>query len=134
MRWSVAAKVGTMLATINRFLVVVDRQCNGVALTGALVLNPLSIWGGRNLDYRKRYKILMDKTMYSSALGGDPSRVYRHVYMKFRRPLTIEYNGNVNGDVTDIASNSLYFMALCDNAVNSPQLDKFWYRIRYTDV
>ena len=134
LRIEVQALTGAVLAGLNRFMIVLDKQCNGAIPSMGVIITPAAMWGGRNLDYRKRFKIIMDKVRYSSTLANDPSRIYIHQYIKFRRPIITDYNGNVNGDVTDIATNSLLFVAFGDNAANAPSLNKFWYRLRYTDV
>lgn len=121
-------------ASINRWMVVLDRQCNGVAPAFPDVITPAAIWGMRNLAYRKRFKLITDKTRYSAPVGADPSRVYVHTYIKFRRPIITEYNTNNVGDVTDISTNSISFMCYGDNAANFPTMDKLQVRLRYTDL
>lgn len=132
----------TTLATgVEQFIrhfIVIDRQPNGaapVALTD--ILNTASVTSPRNLANRKRFKILWDKTLsmgsFTTSTGTPTSRTWK-LYMKFRRPITTEYNTGVAGTVADIASNSLYYMTLGTEAAGNTDVGGVAnFRIRYVD-
>ena len=124
---------GTALASINRVIVLFDKQANGALPAPTDILNPYATWGMRNLENRKRFKIIWDKTRFSAPVGGDPSRVMVHAYIKFRRGVIVEFNNGVSGSIADIVSNSLIMLTFGDNAATPPQIDRLQTRIRYTD-
>lgn len=124
---------GTMIASMNRWMILLDKQPNGAIPALTDILDPPAIWGGRDLDNRKRFKIMLDKVRYSASVGGDPSRIYVHTYMKLRRPIVTDYNTGTSGTVADISTNSIVMILFGDNAANYPVVDKLWYRLRYTD-
>lgn len=119
---------------MNRYMIVLDKQANGSLPPMGDVIDPVAVWGGRELDNRKRFKIMLDKVRYSAAAAqGDPSRIYVHHYIKLRHPIITDYNSTAGGTVNDIATNSIFIALFGDNAANYPLCDKLWFRLRYTD-
>lgn len=123
-----------MTASMNRYMIVLDKQANGSLPPLGDVIDPVAVWGGRDLDNRKRFKIMLDKVRYTAAAAqGDPSRIYVHHYIKLRHPIVTDYNSTAGGTVNDIATNSIFIALFGDNAANYPLTDKLWFRLRYTD-
>ena len=125
------------LPTLCRWFLVVDRQSNGAAPAAITdILNAASPYALRNLDNRKRFKILLDKTRQVADHNNAGSNgVFWNVYMKFRRPFIVEYNAGVAGTVADIVSNSLYLMTIADQAPGATCPNLYGKaRIRYTDM
>jgi len=119
---------------VQRFMIVRDGQTNATALTCAQVLQGSNVFAPRNLENRKRFKILMDKAYTLNATAEPGSRRFFKFYMKFRRPIIVDYNLNVAGTVGDIVTNSIYFVALGTEAagVGAGGMT-YWSRIRYVD-
>ena len=115
-----------------RFLIVYDRQSNGAALTAAMVLNLADVVSPRNLENRKRFKILHDR-LYTVETAANPmSLKCGKFYRRLRHPIT--FNTGNAGTVADIATGSLYLIALGSNAAGG-NASQFSYtcRIRYLD-
>ena len=136
------ATATTGITQFCRWMIVLDRQANGVAPTLAQILLAASTTAPRNLANRKRFKIITDKAYHiGGVLNGAgtgasvPNCRYFKKYLKFRRPITTEYNTGVAGTIADIATNSIYLMALGTSGVGDTDASLAGYiRMRYTDV
>lgn len=105
-----------------RIALVLDRQANGVTMTSdTCFLAATNVEHAyRNLQYSKRYKILMDKTIQVSPTGGgvNPSAegtvdaIGNTVPFKFNKKLNIPvtYNGTGN-TIAAIVDNALHVVA-----------------------
>lgn len=118
----------------GRYMVFVDRQTNGTAMTLAQVLNNTNTIGLRNLDNRRRFKCLCDRTVVCAPVNTDGSVKCRKLFIRFRRGLRVEYNIGNAGTVADIAANSLYFVT--SGAIANPAGLPLaaWARIRFLDL
>lgn len=113
-----------------RLMVLSDSQVNGSAPVGTNVFaNSTFFTSMRNLNYRKRFKIYIDKPIYISPSGQEGDAAYTHEYYKFRKGLVCEYNGGTAGTVADIATNALFF---CIPGYTTCTMD-LQYRIRFVD-
>lgn len=125
------------VAQTGRWFFLLDRQANGAAPAAMTdYLSTATIHGLRNLAARRRFKILMDKVANVSdqAVSGTIGRYWK-VYMKFRRPLVVEYNAGVAGTVADIVTNSLYLCTIGLVAAGATCNSLYGnIRIRYTDM
>ena len=76
-----------------RCMLLQDRQPNGVA-PAALTdfITPGDYLGLRNLAQRKRFRILLDRSKELSTYNQSGDAWLVHKYMKFRKPLVVEYN------------------------------------------
>lgn len=92
----------------GRFIVVYDRQSNGVAPTWAMVVGAPSTTNFKNLDNRKRFKILFDKTIIMSDVGQSESHNFFTWYRRLRHPVT--YNAGNAGTIADINTGALYLL------------------------
>lgn len=134
LRLAVGTTTTAAASQFVRFMVILDKQCNGANLTIGNVLSPASFYGFRNLDYRKRFKVLLDKAFTLAVPGGDTNKRHFHIYMKFRRPIIVDYNGGGAGTIGDIASNSLTLLCIgtVGAGTNAASMDGNT-RIRYLD-
>lgn len=125
-----------------RVIIALDRQPNAAAPVIGDLLIGTSVTAPRNLNNRKRFKILMDKPY---AMGGilngagtgsqTPNLRMLKKYIKFKRPIVTEYNTGNAGTVADIASNSLYLFTLGTEVAGNTDTNMLGYiRIRYTDM
>jgi len=130
------ANNGTGVDQEHRWLVLLDRQANGAAPTALTdFLAAGNTKGLRNLANRRRFKIIRDKRYYVNASGEPGSAREFNLYMKFRRPLMVEYNAGVAGTVADIVSNSLYLVLIGQYAPGATAgMLQGYARIRYTDM
>lgn len=125
---------GTGADQFHRVLLFVDRQANGAAPTLGSQLSANSVLGMRSLVNRKRFKILWDKSCHMNATAEPGSMLFRKAYIKFRRPLVVEFNAGVAGTIADIVSNSLYFYVVGSLAAGPTAGGiEGVARIRYTD-
>lgn len=88
----------------------------------------------RGMNQRRRYKILSDKLFNYSPLtaGGPPAVTFNH-FIRFRRPLQVQYNAGTTGDQTDIVTNTLWLLVVSSTSSASSVLYQFHVRVRYTD-
>ena len=120
----------------HRFLVLLDRQCNGAAPTALTdFLTPGNYLGMRSLVNRRRFKIILDKRCSLNASGEPGSDRLWKFYIKFRRPIIVEFNAGVAGTIADIVTNSLYIISVGQAAAGVGAGTLLGYcRIRYTDM
>lgn len=121
---------------VLRFIALLDRQPNG-ALPSSIAdfITPAASYGLRTLANRKRFKILMDKTYSLPALEQERSVMQKHWYMKFKRPINVEYNTGVAGTIADISTNALYFVGISTLPSGNTDGDcQGVARLRFTDM
>lgn len=122
-------------ATNNaRLSLVVDRQCNGAAATITNVFSAISNTSLRNLGYRNRFKVLVDEDWVFSGVNLDKdSNVLYDKYIKFKKPLMVDYTTTDAGDITDIVTNSILVFCYGSTAnPNGPAIYGYC-RVRYVD-
>lgn len=127
---------GTGVDQVHRVLLMLDRQCNGAGPTDMTdYLTSADVSGMRNLSNRKRFKCLLDKTFTMNASAEPGSLRFRKFYIKFRRPLVVEYNQTNAGDLGDIVTN-LMFVATVASQAAGPTAGAMvgTVRIRFTDM
>ncbi len=119
--------------TIVRFLLIKDKQTNGVIHTTADILQSLAAPRGvitpRNRDTLKRFVILKEWILPMS--GSGDSLVKRLMWTK-KVNTPIRYQGNA-GDITDLVSNSFSLLAITNTDVNPPSYNSHM-RVYFTDV
>jgi len=126
------ATSGTGTDQIHRVVLLYDRQANGVAPTLLQVLTDQTPTAPRNLDNRTRFKIFYDYVIPVNGVAEPGSEIIHKFYRKLRHP--VQFNGNDNGDVTDIASGSLYMLVFGSNPAGATAGGLgFHARLRFTD-
>lgn len=126
---------GTGIDQIHRRWLVLDRQANGAAPTLAQIATSADTLGLRNLEYRRRFKILNDKPILLNADGEPGSKRLTKLYLKFKRPIIVEYNAGVAGTIADIVTNSLYMVTVGTAAAGVTAGSMLGIiRIRYMDM
>lgn len=135
LKYRAAVVATTGLDQTHRILLVLDRQCNGAALTLADVIVPANTEGLRNLASRRRYKILQDIRFDLNAAAESGSSHAGKLYMKFKKPILVEFNAGNAGTVADISSGSIYMIHLGSNAAGiTAGTCAAVTRLRYTDI
>lgn len=123
---------GTGIDQVQRHLLVYDRQTNGTALTIAQVLNSVSTVAMKSLENRRRFKIMMDRTVVLNASAEPGSMNYYKYYRKLCHPVT--FNSGDAGTVADITTGSLYFITLGSSAPGATAGSTICQgRVRYQD-
>lgn len=127
---------GTGVDQDQRLMILLDRQANGAApaaLTDFLLA--ANITSPRALTNRKRFKTFWNKIYSLNASGESGShRIYK-AYLKFRRPIIVDYNAGAAGTVADISSNALYLITLGSVVAGATAGVAYGYiRLRYTDM
>lgn len=142
-RLNVNVTPATGVSQVNRWFILLDRQANGAApaaVTDYLVAQ--SSTAPRQLANRKRFKLITDKiyrlggVLNGAGTGAQVAegRMFK-MYIKFRRPIIVEYNAGVAGTIADISSNSLFFGTFGTEAPGNTDTNCTGYvRIRYTDL
>lgn len=120
----------TAINTQMRVLLVLDRQSNGVAPGINDILMSSSVASPRNLNNRKRFKIIMDRNYPLSTAG--PANRYDNFYQKDIQTHVQYISSSNTGNIADISTNALYLVHLSDQAVNLPQIG-YYFRLRFID-
>lgn len=120
----------TAINTQCRVLLVLDKQSNGAAPVLTDILQTNSPYSPRNLNNRKRFKILMDKR-YSLSTAG-PNNTNDSTYMKNVETHVQFFSTSNLGTIADISSNALYLVHCSDQATNFPTIN-YYCRVRYLD-
>jgi len=116
----------------HRVLIVYDRQTNAAALTAAQVLAAVTCYAPRNLENRKRFKILFDRTWHLNATAEPNSQHIFKFYRRLAHPVT--FNAGDAGTVADIVTGSLYMVTVGSVAAGATAGSVLVSsRIRYTD-
>jgi len=117
----------------QRVMLVYDRQTNATELTAAQVLTAVDTLAPRNLENRKRFKILYDRCHSLNAVAEPGSHVTRRFYRRLRHPVT--FNSGDAGSVADIVTGSLYLIVIGTVAPGATAGSvTFSSRIRYLDA
>lgn len=116
-----------------RIILFVDKQSNGAAPAVADLLDTstaLSCDALRNLNNRKRFKILLDRRYAITPTGASNTSIVDDFYLK--KFITTQYNAGTAGTIADISSNSIYMLTVSDEAVNGPN-NGGHIRVRFTE-
>jgi len=110
MRLRCKASNGSGIDQQHRVIVVYDRQTNAAAAGIADVLSSANVLYPRNLENRRRFRILFDRIIQLNASGEPNSEKMIKWYRRLNHPVT--FNAGDAGTVADITTGSLYFMVL----------------------
>lgn len=122
-----------------RFMLVLDKQCNGTAATAADVMNTNALMSYRNLDNAERFVVLVDRThRYSpSALASAGTLRYsgpgiQNVYRKCNIPIVYD-NSLTTGVIATMRSNNVLIMCWIQGQQTALNDFKCVGRLRYRD-
>lgn len=124
------ANNATAVNTNTRVILVLDKQSNGAQPLVTDILATNTVVSPRNLDNRKRFKILYDKC-HSLGTAG-PANINTEFYFKNQQTHVAYYNGSNLGTIADIATNALYLLTISDQATNLPAIN-YYFRLRFID-
>lgn len=124
---------GAATDTFGRYVIFIDKQANATAPLVTDVFTAGTVVAHRNLTNRKRIRILRDKTVFMGVNNADRSSYVLNIFLKFRRPLVVDYNTADNGTIADIVTNSLYIGLIGSTAAVSNCVSAGTARIRYRD-
>ena len=110
MRLRSRTTAGTGVDQQHRVIVVYDRQTNAAAAGFADVLSSANVLYPRNLENRRRFRILFDRIIQLNATGEPNSEKIIKWYRRLNHPVT--FNAGDAGTVADITTGSLYCMVL----------------------
>lgn len=122
-----------------RLTFVVDKQSNGAAPAALTdIYHAAQPHALRNLANRKRFYFLWDKYIglsgAASGSAGNNMRTFQ-VYIKFKRPIIVDYNTGVAGTVADISTNAIYFVTNGSVVAGGTDAQATGFaRIRFTDM
>ncbi len=122
----------TIGSTINCYLIE-DRQTNGAIYASAdllaSVVNTTSLVTPLNIDNKFRFRVLKRWIVHVNN-EGHPRQTIKY-YHQFGNQMKLRFDSN-NGDITDLTSRSLSFLAIGNEAVNEPTVTMFS-RLRFVD-
>ncbi len=104
-----------------RVMVVLDKQCNGLAATVAGLLETANYQSFNNLAEKSRFRVLCDRTYdlnaqaSSGAAGADetaPVVINDTLFKSVNLP--IEFNEGATGAITEIRSNNVFMLAIAE--------------------
>lgn len=125
----------TGLTQIHRMIVCLDKQPNALTTTIVQVLVAVDVWSPRTLANRGRFVLLSDKAYEVGAFTQGNSKVYNKVFIKFRKPLVVEFNTSSAGTIADIVSNAIYLFGIGSEPPGTTAGTTVGFtRVRYTDV
>lgn len=116
-----------------RFLVVYDKQANGVVMTVAQLLTAVSTSAPNNLDNRDRFIVIWDKVVNIGATGAnDNMKVF---CKKFKRCQLETTNGGTGATIASIQTGALYVVGVGDAATGTvtPRTQNGTFRVRFID-
>lgn len=140
LRLNVMVRSEAIVDQTVRILIVYDRQTNGTAPSVTDVISGGTVTGMRNLENRKRFKIIMDHTTRLNATytGGaslhtaSNNGYFHDFYKRFELPTT--FNSGTAGTVADISTGSLYMVRIGEIAAGTAAAEvDFCSRVRYQD-
>lgn len=105
---------GTGTEQTHRVCIVYDRQSNGAAPTIADILSAPNVLYPRNLENRRRFKILYDRAFTLNATGEPGGERFHKFYRRLAHPVT--FNTGNAGTIADITMGSLYLITMGTNA------------------
>jgi len=119
---------------IVRYALLVDHQANATQAGITDYWTTASVASLKALVNRSRFTCLLDKT-YSTVIVTETARkpVLVHKFIKFQKPLIIDYNAANNGTYADIAKNNLFLTFLGSDAAGDGAHIIGLARIRYVD-
>ncbi len=127
---------------VIRYIIYLDRQCNGAAITAINILKTDALYQYRNLANTKRFKILKDKIFtfnnnISSAGNGtdnDSAQVHKNIVHKgtINCYIPLEFD-NTTGALTELKTNNIgiIFWAMQGSRVRLRINSRI--RLRFTD-
>jgi len=126
------SKDGTGLDQIHRYMLVYDKQTNGLLPATNLVLDAATIQSMRNLNYRSRFQILMDKQIVCNKHDESGSHVAWEYYRRLNHFTTFNATG---GAIGQISTGSLFLLMFGSRGTgNDAGAAIGSVRVRYTDI
>lgn len=134
LKYAVNPTTSTNIADqIVRVVLVHDKQPNGTACAATDVLQYATVFAPRNVDNRRRFTILYDRTHYINSYGetGSGTNIQQY-YHRLRHPVI--FNSGSAGTVADIVTGSMYLIVLGTYSPGASASNVSYYsRIRFTD-
>jgi len=106
-----------------RYALVLDRQANATVAAFTDIYDTAVTWALRNISNKKRFKVLWDSGIISQIGNGTAGQmttsavVPLELYKRINIP--VQYNAQNNGNIGDITTNALYFVAIGNNAAGT---------------
>lgn len=116
----------------HRIMLIYDRQTNAAAPAITDVLVSSSITSMRNLDFRNRFTVLMDKRIDLNKAGESGSQLTWDYYKMSNLP--VQYDATADATVASISSGGLFLIILGTEAAGGTAGSiTGTARVRYTD-
>lgn len=105
-KFNLYVTAGTGVDQTHRVVIVYDRQTNGAAPVLLDVLSAATAYAPRNLENRRRFKIIFDRTVALNASGESGSHQVLSFYRRLAHPTT--FNAGNAGTVGDITTGAFF--------------------------
>jgi len=136
--WTLGYAATTGGSSPLRLVIVYDKQANGVAPTAAQVFAADQIDSPMNLDFSKRFKVLVDHKHDGLSLNGNESAFisgFRDFTKSKAGGLPVEFKNTSAGDITDIQTGSVYSFVYSNGGfTTAAPTQALFTRIRFTDM
>jgi len=107
-KFNLYVTAGTGVDQTHRVVIFYDRQANGAAPVMLDVLSAATAYAPRNLENRRRFKIIYDRTVPLNASAEAGSHKVLRFYRRLNHPTT--FNAGNAGTVADITTGSFYML------------------------
>lgn len=117
-----------------RFIIYLDKQCNGATAAVTDILESASVNSFRNLANSGRFQVLKDfkhVLMPRSCFAGASVPTVVKISCNLNLNLPIEYS-STTGALTEIRSNNIGILSVCDSALGLPSV-AYTVRARFGD-
>lgn len=131
-----AATAAVNTDDVVRFIVFLDKQCNGAAAGVTDILETNDFFSFNNLANKSRFRILCDKKLTINAQGATATagaytygeqRKGFNLYLRCNLPLEFD---NTTGAITELRSNNIGVLAISNQGTARIQYTS---RVRYAD-
>lgn len=112
-----AVTPATGVDQIHRYMLVWDKAPEGATPAITDILNAVTVYSFPNEDNRWRFKLMFDKTFSLNATAEAGSIKPIKPFIKCIKK--VHYNDNSLGDIRDIQSGALYFVAIGTSAAGA---------------
>lgn len=133
LRFTVIYGAAAVSGSIARWLIVYDKQTNGVAPAVLDVLTVGSPTAFNNLTNRDRFIVIYDK-IHNIGTGPANDNGFSYV-MKYRKCNLETTNGGTGATVASIATGGLFLIGVSDRpaGTTAPRFESASVRVRFTD-
>lgn len=136
LRYVVRTNDAGTVADRHRFILGIDKNPDGAAVTPTDVLSTDDIDSFRNIEDKERFKIILDETfdmnIFNNSATTGVTQIFKdkEFYKWFKKSIPISFT-NVTGALAEIRNNNFFAMAASQVTTNA-SIGKLYTRFRFT--